>query len=315
MNELQVVVNHPNYFLEHIEWNREDFQAEVNTLLRNYENVVYTDDQMDIMKKDRATLNATKKAINDRRIEIKKAVMRPYDKFEEEVKEITTQIDEVVGKIDERVKTIEAEKKAEKREKLEECFIGVAGDLGPDITFERIFDSKWLNASVSLSKAQKEITERIDVIRNHLAVIEKYDEDDRVVAKSTYLRTLDWEQTLNDVTRQRFFREEEKKRKEAKQKMAEEEAAKKEEVKEEAADHIPEEKPKEPAEEKKFKTSINVSLTGVGVKKVFDYINEKGIAAQTMISIDAYGTKNQLLDFKEFLDANNIKYGKQEGRA
>lgn len=288
MNELQVIINNPTEetVLKRIDWNRDEFKAEVARLLESYQNVVYSDDQVDIMKKDRATLNAAKKAISDRRIEVKKALMAPYDQFESEVKEIVSDIEEVVSTIDTQVKRIEGERKQKKRDKLEAFYLEIASDLGPDITFERIFDQKWLNATVSFSKAVDEVKEAVDVIRFNLGVIDQMGDEDRVSAKSAYLRTLDMPKAMAEMTRQRLIREEEARRKE--------EAAKRVET-------VKQEPPKQ-------EVKPEVAEVPVAEPVVKSQVEEKILFS----SFTVYGTKSQLLALKQYMIDNGLRIEKAQ---
>lgn len=210
MNELQVIISNPaeGGFLKEISWNREEFKGLVEKLLANYKDTVYTDDQVDVMKKDRAVLNAAKKEISDRRIQVKKAVMAPYEKFEAEVKEISGEIDLVIGKIDDQVKRIENDKKAKKRQQMEDFFVGISDGLDPEITFERIFDQRYLNTTYALSKCLFDIKAKVDDIKAVLASIEKMDAEDRIVAKSVYLKTLNEHAAMEEMYRQQKIRKE-----------------------------------------------------------------------------------------------------------
>lgn len=293
MNELQVIISNPTEEtgLKRIEWNRDEFKAEVVRLLENYQNVVYTDDQVDIMKKDRATLNAAKKAISDRRIEVKKTIMAPYDQFEAEVKEIVSDIEEVISTIDGQVKRIESDRKQKKREKLEKIYQEIAADLGPDVSFERVFDPKWLNATVGLSKAENELRGAVDVIRFNLGVIDEMEEEDRISAKSAYLRTLDMPKAMAEMTRQRAIREEEKHRREE-QKIQVEKPV--EEVTKEA-DVLP-------AEPEMIETPP-APETPV-VKSDDDKI--------VFASFTVYGTKSKLLALKQYMIDNGLRIEKAQ---
>ena len=77
MDELQLVIKSPEQgsFLRHIEWNKEEFEARIDEILAGYEGLTYTEEQSAEAKTDKATLNAIKKAVSDRRIQIKKAIM------------------------------------------------------------------------------------------------------------------------------------------------------------------------------------------------------------------------------------------------
>ena len=94
-------------FLRKIQWNKEELEAAVRAKIANYENVVYTDENIKEAKNDRAELNKLLKAIEDRRKQVKKIINEPYAVFEAELKEITALINKPVGLIDQQVKAYE----------------------------------------------------------------------------------------------------------------------------------------------------------------------------------------------------------------
>lgn len=64
-------------FLRVIKWNKEELEAAVRQKIADYENVVYTEENMQQAKNDRAELNKLTKAIEDRRKEVKKKINEP----------------------------------------------------------------------------------------------------------------------------------------------------------------------------------------------------------------------------------------------
>ena len=69
--ELSVVISDPvqGNFLKEISWNKEEFRKKVSEIAARYDGLTYTEDQIKAAKADRASLNAMKKAISDRRID------------------------------------------------------------------------------------------------------------------------------------------------------------------------------------------------------------------------------------------------------
>ena len=83
--ELRLINPNEDGFLQHIDWNMDEIKAQVQTIMTAYTNVVYTDETMKSAKDDRATLNKFRKAIEDRRKEVKNKCLEPYNRFEAEV--------------------------------------------------------------------------------------------------------------------------------------------------------------------------------------------------------------------------------------
>lgn len=225
--ELRLEISNPNgeQFPSKIEWNKEEFMQLVSSMIGQYKGLVYTEEQMKLAKKDRASLNALKKAISDRRIEIKNAIMAPYIQFETEVKEVTALIDQPINLIDRQVNEYEERVKEEKRKTLAAYFAEVAAQYKDFLTFDMVFDRRYLNTSTSLKKAKDDILLKVEQISSCLSTIEQHtSEKYRMAALDVYKRTLnvnaafEEDKRLNDLDR----KAEEKARAEAEQRKAQE---------------------------------------------------------------------------------------------
>lgn len=87
--------------------NFDEFKNQVSQELEKYKSKEFTEDTKKDVKKDLAELRKKKAAVNERRIEVKKEYMKPYDEFEAKVKELITLIDEPITLIDYKVKEFE----------------------------------------------------------------------------------------------------------------------------------------------------------------------------------------------------------------
>lgn len=310
MADVSMVISNPNEgeFLKTIDWNKEEFKELVASITEQYRGLTYTEDSMNDAKKDRAKLNAMKKAISDRRIEVKNAIMAPYTQFEKEVKEVVALIEEPILMIDNQIKEYEERVKEEKKQSLVEYFLEVAAELEGILTFDMIFDQKWLNASVSVKKAKEEIDAKVNSIQTDLRSIETLcDEKYHTVLKDYYMRTLNISNTLAECKRLTELDrklEEEKARKEEEARLrAEREAAK-------VAESVP-----EPAESVS-KTSETVSEQAETVSKPVETVSEpvetEEDTKQYKASFTVYGTKAQIISLRQFMTENNIKFGKVE---
>ena len=167
--ELQIYSPEKDGFLEEIKWNNEELKAEVAAKVKEYEGLVYTPDQMKEAKKDRADLRKFRTALEDERKRIKKKCMEPYDRFEEQVKEVIALVDQPIRMIDEQIKEQEEIEKQEKRKEIEQVFKEIG--FQPFVKLEQIFDSKWLNKSVSLASIREEMQSRMFRIGDEVITI------------------------------------------------------------------------------------------------------------------------------------------------
>lgn len=351
MEDLTLIINNPENgnFLKEISWNKEEFEALVDEVLKNYDGITYTDDQINDAKKDRAKLNNLKKALEERRKDIKKEIMRPYDQFESEYRPIVSKIDEAVGKIGSAVTAYEEGKKAEKREKLESFFNEIGQDLKEhgQLSFEDVFNPQSLNATYSFAKAVDEIREKVDGCRRDLEAISGLDDSIRAVAQNTYMRTHDIATAMNEANRVRMIQErqaaEKAAREEADRLRAEAEAARERETLEAAGttsenetdkssdttqkEHIeaqsateqhaddiqqnaPEQKPV-----KMCRSSFRIVCNGEELAKIFNELQRRGIESyvpNVVLDVTLRGEKDNLLGFRDFLIENEINYGKPD---
>lgn len=233
--ELKIYNPSEDGFIKEISWNHEDIKKEVTEKTKFYKNLIYSEEQIKDAKEDRAKLNKFVTALESKRKEIKKQCLAPYEAFEKQLKEITAIVNEPIALIDKQIEEYTEIKKAEKREQLVEHFAET--NKYDWLEFERIFDPKWLNASVSLKKAQTEIEERLAKINDELEVLSKIPEFS-FEAIEVYKSCLDLLTATNEAQRMSEIAkrkaEEEARRKaqaeamkEAARKAAEEEAARK----------------------------------------------------------------------------------------
>lgn len=229
MEELTLVINNPDegQFLKSIGWNKEQIKEAVVSITEQYRGLAYTEAQLQEAKADRAKLNAMKNDISARRIQVKNALLEPYNKFEAEVKEVVALIDKPIAMIDEQIVAYEERTKEEKRQTLENFFTESKGSLPEQITFERIFNPKWLNKSSSLSSCKNDIKKLIEDISADLAAIRSsLDERYSVYAEEFYLkREMNLSHALaeaNHIQEMDRKAEEERKAKEQAQKEREE---------------------------------------------------------------------------------------------
>lgn len=185
---------------ERIGFNYEELKQELEAKVSMYETIVYTDDQIQEAKKDKANLNKLKKALNDERIRREKEYMQPFNDFKAKVNEIISIIDKPVAVIDKQVKEYEEKQKQDKRNKISEIYTNLCVETGLGVGLEQIWNDKWLNASVSLKSIQEEMTARFEQIAMDIKIINDLPEYS-FEAKEMYERTLDVRSALAEANR------------------------------------------------------------------------------------------------------------------
>lgn len=328
MEELALVINQPDdgKFLQKIGWNKSEIMDAVASITKQYEGLTYTDEQMAIAKKDRATLNSLKNAISNRRIEVKKALMAPYDAFEAEVKEVVALIDKPIAMIDRQTKAYEDKLKEDKKNELIEFFKENVGELDGMLTFDMIFNPKWLNKTTSIKSCKEEITAAIKKIGTDLRTIETMIEEKyRPYAKDFYFRNaLNMTAVLNEIGRMKAIdrkaEEERIAREEAEKRRREQEAAEKAaatnpttetESVQKQAENV--QKPAESVQNTMESVSKQPESVSSTAGNVTDPFADKDTDTKIYkASFTIRGTKAQILSVKEFMINNNIQFGKVE---
>ena len=141
--------------------------------------------------------------------------MEPFEQFEKQIKELTAIIEKAAANIDKQVKEFEEQKKKEKLEAIERIWDEVINH--PEwLQCSDIFNTKWLNASVSMETVKKELAEKISKIETEIGIITDLQEYS-FEALDYYKRTLDLGGAIAETKRLADL---------AKRKAAEEEAKK-----------------------------------------------------------------------------------------
>lgn len=340
MEELKLEIISPNegQFLKKICWNKDEIKKAVISITEQYKGLAYTEEQLQEAKKDRAMLNAMKKDISDRRIQVKKALLEPYDVFESEVKEVVALIDEPIEMIGKQIEAYEDKVREEKNTALAQFFSENIGELSEVVSYDRIFNPKWLNKTASLSSCKAEIQKIIDDINTDIAaIISSVDEKYQVFAKDYYLQhgfnlskalgeanriqEMDKKAEADRKAREEAERQREEARKEAER--AKEEARKAQEEAELARKELEREKAlAEKAQAEKQAVFEEAKVTDVPVQENNVPVNENIAPASKEVaeedtkiyksSFVVRGTKAQLLMLKQYMIDNGIEFGKVE---
>lgn len=328
--ELKLINPDESGFLQHIEWNSEEIRKQVEMMMSAYTDVVYTEDTMKSAKDDRATLNKFKKVIEDRRKEVKKKCMEPYEQFEKEVKEITALIDKPISMIDSQIKDYEEKQKAEKKAQIKAAYDESIGDFEADLPFERVFDTRYLNATFSLSKAMSEVIEKIEKFKTDLATIDSLDSKHKLNVRDVYVRTLDLSQAMSEDRRLRELEErleaDRRAKEEAERKRQEAEAAKNEEAERQRAEAAKREAERKVQQEQEAKQE-QPSEMGKAIASIEHQAFAQAVQTQEAEApvpakepepeVKRYkatfwckGSLEQIKALGDYMRANNIEFGK-----
>ena len=181
-----------------IDFNFEELKSEITAKAALYKNMVYTDDSIKEAKADKAKLNKFITALEDKRKEVKKQCLQPYEAFEKQMKELVAIVNEPVQLIDEQVKAYEDKQKAEKLEQIKEYWESTEH---PEwLMCQMIFDQRWLNTTFSMKKVQEAIDERLAQIAADVKTLESLQEYS-FEAVEVYKQTLDMNRAIAEGQR------------------------------------------------------------------------------------------------------------------
>lgn len=157
--------------------NFEEIKSYLSEQLASYRNLVYTEDNLKLAKADKAKLNKLKKALDERRKEIKKIYMEPYLILEGQIKELTAMIDEPLAEIKAFTDRMEEKRKAQRRTEIKQYYDTVSTPLGElaDMLFdsESFIDKKWLNATTKPKVWQDGVREKVAQASADLSTIQQ----------------------------------------------------------------------------------------------------------------------------------------------
>lgn len=220
MASIEVKINTPEeQFLKSIDFNYDEIKGELQTVLEKYQNLAFTDETMKEAKNTRAHLNQLKTKIDNVRKDMKKRCLAPYEAFEAKIKDLTGLVDKPILQIDSQVKSYEERCKQEKLENIKAFWNETAKDILPLVSFDRIFNEKWLNATTTMKSINEEITKIVDDIKQGLDTISQLHTEYELQVKDKFLETLSLAIALNENNRlkerQKAIEEQERLRKEA----------------------------------------------------------------------------------------------------
>lgn len=237
-----------------------------------YENLVFTDEQIKEAKDERANINKAVKKVADYRKDIVDKFNKPLEEFVRNAKETESILKEASNSIDVQVKKYEEEEKQKKKDECEELFNNLVGDLSELITFEKVFDNRWLNKTTKMTEVEQDIKNVIEKVNTGLQAIKELNSEFETELINTFLQDYDLSKAIMKNTQLKAQKE----------KLAKTEVAK-EETKQEIIQEM-----------------VN--------KPVEDVEDERNIIKSYMLKITANYTKMTAL--RRFMEINDIKFEK-----
>lgn len=140
-----------------------DLRSNVDRLSEEYSQFKVTPENMKEAKLTRANLNKLKKALNDRKISIVKAVDKPVNNFKAQIKGLTEEIDKTSTNIGVQIKDYEDHAKEMREQLIMSDVAKRCQAAGVDANKIEV-NPKWFNKTASYAVFEKEIQTQIDVL-------------------------------------------------------------------------------------------------------------------------------------------------------
>ena len=184
-----------------IDWNHEALKTELSERLAHYNNLVVTEDSIKGAKADRAKLNTLRTAFDDKRKEVKKACLKPYEDFEKKAKEIIALIDQPIAAIDAQTKAFDEIQLSDKRNTLAAFYTANIGELREILPLEKALPPKWENKGETIINITQQMLDVMNRVKNDLGIIKAMKLDFEQNVLDVYLRTLDMSAALAEKAR------------------------------------------------------------------------------------------------------------------
>lgn len=194
-----------------IETNFEEIKAALAAGLEEYKGMVFTAESQPEAKRTVASLRKLKKAMNDRRIEIKKTFMVPYTNFEAQVKELDKLIDEPIDFISGQIEEFERRRVEAKKAMICEIYTGIMAEHGTVMEYlplDRIYDSRWENSTTTQKAIAEAITAHVEHVEKDLDTIRAMESEFEDKGLAKYRATLELSDAITAMNQYQKQKEE-----------------------------------------------------------------------------------------------------------
>lgn len=174
-----------------IGFNFDELKAELTQRLDYYNSLVVTEDTIKEGKAERAKLSKLRETVEAKRKEVKREYMAPYTDFESKVKELVAIIDAPIAAIDGQLKAFDDLRREDKRAEIRKAYETIVpADIQAIVPLERIFDPKWLNATVKTKAVEAELTAMVQQTEDDLQVLDMVEPEFAAAVRARYMETL-----------------------------------------------------------------------------------------------------------------------------
>lgn len=233
----EVVEVKVNKSLGTIESNLDAVKASIESYIKDYENYAVSEDTVKDSKQLVSDLRKQQKALDAERKQIKKDWNAPFTEWEKKAKDVIALYDKPILLINDQLLKFEEDRKSKKRADIRVAYMEVVAaiDMNNELEdfcpIEKIYDSKWEKASVSMKSIKEEIQQKLEAVGMQIDTIRSMESEFEDKGLEEFKKTLNLQSAvklMNQYKKQKeeilARQEEERERLEAEQRAAEEKA-------------------------------------------------------------------------------------------
>ncbi|GHU01997.1 hypothetical protein FACS1894186_5810 [Alphaproteobacteria bacterium] len=192
MTDLVIRLENDPLTLPPLAWNGAELSKAIFSAAQKYQGLIVDETGIKEAKELHAKLGKFEEAVEAKRKEIKATALAWQKPFEVWAGEALQPVRDAKAGIKRQLDAFDEAKKAEKRKEIEAVWItdAVPQEVRDLLAFDRLFDSRWLNTTCTLKKANEELTERAAKVKADLAAIDGVSPTHKLAVQDVYLRTL-----------------------------------------------------------------------------------------------------------------------------
>lgn len=244
----EVVEVKVNKSLGTIESNLDAVKASIESYIKDYENYAVSEDTVKDSKQLVSDLRKQQKALDDERKQIKKDWNAPFTEWEKKAKDVIALYDKPILLINDQLLKFEEDRKSKKRADIRVAYVEVVAaiDMNNELEdycpIEKIYDSKWENASVSMKSIKEEIQQKLEAVGMQIDTIRSMESEFEDKGLEEFKKTLNLQSAVQLMNQYKKQKEEILAAQEAAKRAEEEAKRKAEERAEEERKRLEEEK-------------------------------------------------------------------------
>lgn len=173
--------------------NAQTLVKEVEQELTKYEYVV-TEQNYDLAKSDRSSLNKLVKEISDKRKDIEKDVFGSWNEDKKTIMSLEKKIKELSSNLGDGINSVDQIAKDEKFAEIKKLWKEKSDELPINVQFDMVYDKRWLNKTTSMNEIESDMYHAIKKVNDDLTMLERFFPEDEFEKEQVLMK---YEQTLD----------------------------------------------------------------------------------------------------------------------